>query len=156
MSGSRIPGSSLRLVHPDDRDRVRRAAAATWANADRSVELPARLPRRPHRLGAGRGRRGARRSGRPLCVQGYLLDVSERKTAERQQGELRAAEAAAAEAHDRQRKIDFVAEAAARAGVVAGLPLDLGEVAALAVRELADWCVVDVLEEDGSADASRR
>jgi PAS domain S-box-containing protein len=90
-------------------------------------------------------------SGRPLSIQGYLLDVGERKAAEDQAKELRTAEAVTAEeARDRQRKIEFVAEAASVLASSLDVSSTVGEVAKLATRALAEWCVVDVVADDGS------
>ena len=88
------------------------------------------------------------RAGR--FIQGYLLDVGERKAAEDQAKELRTAEAVTAEeARDRQRKIEFVAEAASVLASSLDVSSTVGEAAVLATRALAEWCVVDVLAEDG-------
>src|SRR5262249_27770765 len=89
--------------------------------------------------------------GRPVCLQGYLLDVSARRAADEERKQLRVAEAVArADAIERQREADFLAQAAA----LLSSSLDFGgtvtQVARLAVRELADWCVVDRLEENGA------
>jgi PAS domain S-box-containing protein len=145
------PGLFARLVHPEDRDDV----LAKRDTVD--VAEPLRLS---YRLVARDGRAVWVReeavtvldeSGRPLCIQGYLLDVSERKSAEAQQKELRTAEAVTAEeARDRQRKIEFVAEAASVLASSLDVSSTVGEVAALATRDLAEWCVVDVLADDGS------
>jgi two-component system, OmpR family, phosphate regulon sensor histidine kinase PhoR len=145
------PGLFLRLVHPDDRDRV----AAALDNVD-----PAKGLRSSYRMTSRDGRVVSVRdeavvvldeSGRPLCIQGYLLDVSERKAAEDERNELRSAETAtAAEARDRQRKIDFVAEAASVLASSLDVRSTVGQVAALTVRDLAEWCAVDVLKQDGS------
>jgi hypothetical protein len=84
-------------------------------------------------------------------VQGYLLDVTERHYADEDRKQLRAAEATAnADALDRQRKVDVVAQAAALLAASLDYRSTIREVAALCARELADWCVVDLLEEDGS------
>ncbi len=145
------PGLFLRLVHADDRDRV----AETRAAVDSAKGL-----RSSYRMLARDGRTVSVRdeavvvldeSGRPLCIQGYLLDVSERKAAEDERNELRSAETAtAADARDRQRKLDFVAEAAEVLASSLDVRSTVGQVAALAVGDLAEWCVVDVLKEDGS------
>ena len=145
------PGLFLRLVHAEDRDRV----AAERAAVDSAKGL-----RSSYRMISRDGRTVSVREeavvvldehGRPLCVQGYMLDVSERKAAEAERNELRAAEAAtAAEARDRQRKIDFVADAASVLGSSLDVTSTIGRVASLAARDLADWCVVDILNEDGS------
>jgi PAS domain S-box-containing protein len=147
----RDSGLFLRLVHPEDRDRVVERLSA--------VPSPARPGGFEYRLVSRDGRTVWVRDeaavvldshGRPLCVQGYLLDVSERKTADEDRKQLRAAEATAtAEAHDRQRKVDFVATAASLLASSLEYRKTLKEVAGLAVRDLATWCVVDLLEEDG-------
>ena len=91
-------------------------------------------------------------SGEPLYVQGYLLDVSERRRSEGQKEQLRAAERAAlAESRTKQRKLDFLAQACS---VIASSPdydVTLRRVAELAVQDLADWCFVDVVDDDGNA-----
>jgi PAS domain S-box-containing protein len=145
------PGLLLQLVHPEDRDRV----AAERAAVDKAKGL-----RLSYRMSARDGRIVWVREeavvvlderGRPLCIQGYLLDVSERKAAEDERNELREAEtAAAAEARDRQGKIDFVAEAASVLASSLDLRSTVGKVAELAARDLAEWCIVDVLEENGT------
>jgi two-component system, OmpR family, phosphate regulon sensor histidine kinase PhoR len=90
-------------------------------------------------------------SGRPLCLQGYLLDVSERKAAEQERSALRSATAETADrARDRQRKIDFVAEAATILASSGDLRSTVRQVAALATRDLAEWCIVDELHEEGT------
>jgi PAS domain-containing protein len=71
--------------------------------------------------------------------------------AEDERRRLRGAEEAArADAIDRQRKSDFLGQAAAVLASSLDYAGRLTEVARLAVRELADWCIVDRLEESGS------
>jgi two-component system phosphate regulon sensor histidine kinase PhoR len=89
-------------------------------------------------------------TARPLCLQGFIADVTAERAATEERERLRSSrEAAAGEAHDRQRKLDAAAQAAAVVAASLDHRLASEEVAALLVRELADWCVVDVLEEDG-------
>ena len=82
---------------------------------------------------------------------GFVRDVTSRKDLERERASLlvrerdsrRAAEAA-------QQQTEFIAEV----GTVLDTALDyeraLEELARIAVPRLGDWCVIDVLEEDGS------
>jgi PAS domain S-box-containing protein len=145
------PGLFLRLVHPDDRDRV--AAAHEAVDAAKGLRMDYRMVARDGRTVWVEEKAVAvlDESGRPLCIQGYLRDVGERKAAEEARKELRAAEAVtAAEIRDRRRKIDFVAEAAAVLGSSLDVKSTVRQVAALAARELADWCIIDVLKENGS------
>jgi two-component system phosphate regulon sensor histidine kinase PhoR len=148
----RDPGLFLRLVHPDDRERM--------AEERTSPPDATRRSRAEYRMVSRDGRTvwvheeaavvlGS--DGQPLCVQGFLLDMTEAKTADRERARLRAArEGAQSDARDRQRRIDFVAEAADVLAASLDHSTTIGKVAALAVRELADWCVVDILEDDGS------
>jgi PAS domain S-box-containing protein len=145
------PGLFLRLVHPDDRDRV--AAERAAVDAANGLRSSYRLISRDGRTVSVREEAVVvlDEQGRPLCIQGYMLDVSERKAAETERNKLRAAEAAtAAEARDRQRKIDFVGDAASVLASSLDIRSTIGRVASLAARDLADWCVVDILNEDGS------
>ncbi len=144
-------GLHLELVHPEDRDRV--AAERAALDAARGFRSSYRMISRDGRVVSVLEEAVVVLDdrGRPFCVQGYLLDVSERKAGEEERRELRAAEAAtAAEAQDRQRKLHFVAEAASVLASSLDFRMTVVEVAALTARELADWCVVDVLEEDGT------
>jgi PAS domain S-box-containing protein len=148
----RDPELFYRLVHPEDRDRVR-GELSRVAEQREPLRSEYRLLARDGRvvwvrdeavtvLDAG---------GRALCIQGYLLDVSERKTADEDRKQLRTAEAVAnAEALERQRKADFIAKAAALLASSLDYRATIREVAALSVRELADWCIVDRLGEDGT------
>jgi PAS domain S-box-containing protein len=148
----RDPELFFRLVHPDDRERVRGEIA-------RAVEEREPLDTE-YRLLARDGRvvwvqdeavTVLDPHGQPLCVQGYLMDVTERKTADDDRKELRAAEAVAnATALERQQTADFIAKAAALLSSSLEYRATIREVAALAVRRLADWCVVDRLSEDGT------
>jgi PAS domain S-box-containing protein len=145
------PGLFPRLVHPDDRDEL--AAARDSADTAKPVRLNYRMVSRDGRVIWVRDEAVAvlDESGRPLCIQGYLLDVSDRKSAEEERSELRAAEAeTAAEASERQRKVEFVAEAASVLASSLDARSTVGQVAALAARNLAEWCAVDVLADDGS------
>ena len=145
------PGLFARLVHPDDRDEV--LAERDAVDAAKPARLSYRMLARDGRVVWVREEAVAvlDESGRPLSIQGYLLDVGERKAAEDQAKELRTAEAVTAEeARDRQRKIEFVAEAASVLASSLDVSSTVGEVAKLATRALAEWCVVDVLADDGS------
>ena len=140
-----------RLVHPEDRGRVLTELAEPPDAAG-----PRRLE---YRVASRDGRTVWVRDeavtvlderGHPLCVQGFLLDVTADRVTREERARLRAAEeAATADAHDRQRKVDAVAKAAAL--VVASLDYrrPAEKVAGLLVRELADWCLVDVRDENG-------
>jgi PAS domain S-box-containing protein len=140
-----------KLLHPDDRDEVLAGAKQQSSGAaPRKAEY--RL------LARGGGVVWVREEvttirgpeGKPLYTQTLLIDVGERKRAEEERERLLAAEReATARTVDRQRRLDFVREA----GQVLSSSLDyrsaIQRVAELAVRDYADWCVVDIIE-DGS------
>jgi PAS domain S-box-containing protein len=148
----RDPALLPRLVHPED---ARRDGTAPVRDAG-----PGEPVRSEYRVRSRDGRTVwvqdeavpvLDADGRPLCLQGYLMDVSARKAAETERQELHAAEAATrADAFDRQRKADFLANAAARLSSSLDYGDTITQVARLAVRELADWCLIDRLEENGA------
>jgi PAS domain S-box-containing protein len=145
-------GLFARLIHAGDRERV----LAELAQARESGE-PFRAE---YRLLSRDGRvvwvhdvsttvRDAR--GNALYVQGYLRDITDRLRSEDEKQRIRAAEQAAlAGALEKQRKLDFLARAAGVTASSSDYETTLRRVAELAVRELADWCLVDVVDEDGS------
>jgi PAS domain S-box-containing protein len=140
-----------RLLHSDDRERVLGEIAAAAERAE-PLRTEYRLLARDGRVVWVRDESAIVRDsgGRALYVQGYLLDIGERRRAEDEKAALRAAERSAiAESRDRQRKLDFLAQACS---VIASSPeytVTLRRVAELAVRDLADWCFVDVVDDDG-------
>ena len=147
-----------RILHPDDRHRVDGAS---------KPPDPRRLHQIDYRLLARDGRVVWVRdeattvldgTGKPLCIQGYLQDVSERKLADEDRKQLRAAEATAtAGVIDRQRTVDFLGACRGRARLVARLPRhDQRGGQHGGPRVTADWCIVDRLEEDGNDRARRR
>ena len=89
-------------------------------------------------------------SGHAALFTGFVRDIASRKEIERERASLlvreresrRAAEAA-------QRQTEFIADV----GTVLDTALDyreaLGQLAQIAVPRLGDWCVIDILEEDG-------
>jgi PAS domain S-box-containing protein len=146
------PSLFLQLVHQEDRERVSAeiAAAATGA---RSLRCEYRMLSRDGRIVWVSDQAATVRDddGRPLYVQGFLLDVSERRRAGEERERLLAAErAATAEALDRQRKLDVLARAGEILGSSPNYQAGLRRVADLAVRELADWCVIDLLDDEGT------
>jgi PAS domain S-box-containing protein len=138
-----------KLLHPDDRDEVLAGAKQqSTGAAPRKAEY--RL------LARGGGVVWVREEvttirgpeGKPLYTQTLLIDIGERKRAEEARERLLAAERdATARTVERQRRLDFVREV----GQVLSSSLDyrsaIQRVAELAVRDYADWCVVDIIED---------
>ncbi|ABG05829.1 putative PAS/PAC sensor protein [Rubrobacter xylanophilus DSM 9941] len=89
--------------------------------------------------------------GRLVNFIGVQNDITERKRMEEERNLLLAREQLArAEAVKAQRRLSFLAGADALLLSTVDYPGRLRQTARIAVPELADWCVVDVLNEDGS------
>jgi PAS domain S-box-containing protein len=146
------PDLFSRLLHPDDRDRITREVAARSHGAPFCAEY--RMLSRGGGVVWVRDEASTVRDGRgePLFVQGSLADVGERRRAAAEHERIQTVErAATAESLSRQRKLDFLARAAAVLASSPEFETTIRRVAELAVRDIADWCIVDLIEEDGSA-----
>jgi PAS domain S-box-containing protein len=146
------PDLFFQLVHPEDRERVTDEIAKTSASTT-PLRSEYRMLSRDGRVVWVHDEAVTVRDddGGPLYVQGFLLDVGERKHAGEERERLLAAQrSAAAEASDRQRKLDVLARASEILGSSRHYEATLRRVAELAVRDLADWCLVDLLDEEGN------
>ena len=142
-----------RLLHPDDRDRVL-AELAEARERTEPFRSEYRLLARDGRVVWVRDEAATVRdeNGVALYVQGHFLDVGERRRAEAETARVRSAEeAAAADARSRQRKLDFLAAAGQLITSSSDDSITLRKVADLAVRDLADWCIIDLVDDDGAA-----
>ncbi len=141
-----------RLLHPDDRDRVLAELDAA-AEGVRPFRTEYRMLTRAGDLVWLRDEAAPVRDagGHASYVQGSLLDVSERKRArDEHERLLAAAKTARADSGVKQRNLDFLAEASDVLSSSLDYETTLRRMADLAVRDFADWCMVDVLEEDGT------
>ena len=145
--------SSLQMIHAEDRERVARVAeqALDPSNSDEfSTEYRTNGPDGTVRWVVARGR-AIFEGGRATRFIGTILDVTERKRDEEERERLLNREKAArGEAETARRRLALQA----RAGTVLSASLDfkatLASVARLTIPEFADFCLVDVLGEDGS------
>ncbi len=140
------PRSWLDAVHPEDRARV---AAAVPKQLEGTYDEEYRIVRPDGTIRWIRARAFPIRdeAGRVYRIAGISEDITDRKAAEaaaRRLSEERAARAAAEAAAKRSRLL-------AEAGTVLASTLDYGAtlrtVARLALPVLADWCLVDVVED---------
>jgi PAS domain S-box-containing protein len=124
-------GGWLEQVHPADRERLAAAATALHAPGDR-FELEYRLMRHDGTyrwvLDIGTTRFGP--EGEALGHVGSAVDIEERKRA----SDLARLMADAALRLDEVRSVDEMVDAAA----------------AVAIPAIADWCLIDIVEADGS------
>ncbi|HEV2713364.1 MAG TPA: PAS domain S-box protein [Gaiellaceae bacterium] len=140
------------VLHPDDRERVLERRKTAVANGGAPIHDEYRLISRAGVVVWVREHTTLLRDGRgePLYLQTFLLDVGERKRAEQERERLLAAErAAASRTVERQRRLDFLREAGQLLSSLLDHASAIQRVAELAVRDYADWCVVDIVEEGG-------
>jgi PAS domain S-box-containing protein len=148
-------GSGLfeKSLHPDDRERV-------------LAEVPNGEPRRlDYRLLARDGRAVWVReesmlvrdsAGEPVYVQSFLHDLGELRRAEDEREQISTAErAAATEVTARQARLDLLRRAGDELASILEQQRALTRVADLVVREFADWCVLDVVEDGNAHELTR-
>jgi PAS domain S-box-containing protein len=140
------------LIHPEDRDASAAVVEAALAG-DEPFEVEHRvvLADGSMRWVRGNGRVVRDDSGVPVSMIGVSADVTERIEAEARRAALLAAEQEArAEAEAARDRLAFLAEASEVLASSLDYKGTLSQVAHLAVPRLADWCTVDVVEDDGA------
>lgn len=124
------PNFWLSVVHPDDRDRAAQEAAAIFASRKGGTNRFRWVARDGRAIWVeAQSVVVCDESGSPVAMRGVTMDITERKRAE-----------------DAQR---FLAEASGLLSSSLDYETTLESVAKLAVPQLADWCTVDIVEEDG-------
>jgi PAS domain S-box-containing protein len=89
-------------------------------------------------------------SGRPLYVQGCLLDISEQKAFDAEREAVRSAERIAVRrANEKQKRIDLLAEVSQVLGSPSHYERGVHSVANMVTRHIADWCIVSILDTEG-------
>lgn len=130
-----VPSRALGIVRSEGRFeeegwRVRKDGARFWA----SVTITA------VRDGSGE-------------LVGYVKvtrDLTQRRRLEEQRAELLVEQAARQRAEDEQRRLSYLAQSSRLLSASLDYETTLNSVAGLAVPNMADWCTVHLLEEDGS------
>jgi len=138
----------LEFVHPDDREATGDQLASLRAGA------PITYFENRFASKAG-GYRWLGWTAAPFAAEGlvyiFARDLTERRKAEEERVKLIREQTARAAAEASERRAAFLAEA----GVALTSSLDFGETLSklvnLAVPVLADWCLIDVLDEHGRA-----
>jgi len=146
------PDLFARLLHPEDRERV-----LGEIESSRESETPLRseyrLLARGGRVVSVREETGTVRSssGEPLYTQTFIRDIEELKRAEEERERLLVAERSAASGTaERQARLDLIRAVGDLVASSVDYKMAIARAAELTVRDLADWCVVDVAEEGGA------
>ena len=145
----------LSRLHPEDRERVDRVvqrALDPESGGEYNVEYrTVGLGDGIERWVAARGQAFFDASGRAVRFIGTVLDITERKRAEEERDLLLAREQLArAEAVRARRRLALLASVGPALYSSFDYGTTLERIARLTVPDLADWCLVDILEEDGS------
>jgi PAS domain S-box-containing protein len=142
------PDLFAKLLHPEDRERV--LAELEGAANGVPVRIDYRLLARDGRAIWVRDETVTVRDseGEPLYTQTFLRDLAELRRSEEERERLEVAEhAAAEEVAERQSRLDLIRRAGQELTSTLDHQAALSRVADLVVRDLADWCVVDLIEE---------
>jgi len=146
------PDLFAKLLHPEDRERVL-AEIERARETETPLQAEYRLLARGGRVVWVREETSTVRSsnGEPLYTQTFVRDIEERKHAEEERERLLAAERSAASGTvERQARLDLIREVGDLVASSVDYKGAIARAAELAVRGLADWCVVDVAEESGA------
>jgi PAS domain S-box-containing protein len=142
------PGLFEKLLHPEDKARVLEELAGTAKGSP--VRTDYRLLARDGRAVWVRDETVTVRdpAGEPLYTQTFLRDLGELRRSEEQRERLEVAERAAAEeVAERQSRLDLIRRAGQELGSTLDHQAALSRVADLVVRDVADWCVIDLIDE---------
>jgi PAS domain S-box-containing protein len=145
----------LSRLHPEDRERVDRGvqrALDPESGGQYNVEYrTVGLEDGVERWVAARGQAFFDASGRAVRFIGTVLDITERKRAEEERDLLLAREQLVrAEAVRARRRLALLASVGPALYSSFDYETTLERIARLTIPDLADWCLVDILEEDGS------
>ncbi len=139
-------------LHPQDRPAVESALAQALEARDPvyTVEHRVVLPGGAVRWFASTAQLNLGADGEPVELIGVSVDVTDRRLAEAERAAARDGEDRALLVADAaQRRMQMLARASGLLDLPFDLEATLQQVAELAVAEIADWCVVDVI--DGSS-----
>jgi PAS domain S-box-containing protein len=142
------PDLFAKLLHPEDRERVF-AELEEVANGT-PVRMDYRLLARDGRAVWVRDDTITVRdpTGEPLYTQTFLRDLGELRRSENEREQLEVAQRTAAEdAAERQSRLDLVRRAGQELTSTLDHQAALSRVADLIVREVSDWCVIDLIDE---------
>lgn len=118
-------------IHPDDRESVMNAVSKSLKKGAHELEYRIVRPDGETRWLSARGQLAFAEDGQPERMTGICMDITERKRLEEEQQLL-------------------VEASTTLAAAELDLPMTMASLARLIVPRLADWCEIDLLEEDGA------
>jgi PAS domain S-box-containing protein len=140
----------LDRIHPDDRENTRtQVERALHSGESFAFEERILRPDGEVRLLRSRGEVIRDEEGRTVRLIGTCLDITEQKAAAERAIELAQEQAARAQAEAEERRSRFLASASSVLSASLDYKTTLDNLAHLVVPELADWCAIDVLGDDG-------
>jgi PAS domain S-box-containing protein len=143
--------SYLQSIHPDDLPGVMQFVNQLVLDTPTPYEYRIVRPDGAVRWISSRAFPVRDAKGAIYRVAGFSEDITARKEAEVEMARLLSLEQAArAEAEEGRRRLDFLAQASAALAESLDYETTLGRVAELAVPAFADWCIVDVVQDDNT------
>jgi PAS domain S-box-containing protein len=140
----------LELVHPEDRDLMR-GQVEDAVRSGGTFDFQHRIIRSDGEVRwlQARGRAVRGEDGRVARLTGTGQDITETRSAAARLRRLATEQAAREAAEAGERRMSFLARASAELASSLDYETTLVTVARLAVPEIADWCGVDLVGEDG-------
>ncbi len=146
------PEELIERVHPEDREPLQNAQRTAILGGDsHEVEYRVVLPDGGIRWVAERGRIYRDEEGEVERTVGIIQDITGRKRAEEERNSLLDRERQAREWAERATRRMFVLEEASSAlSTSLDYEATLARITEIFVPKLADWCLVNVVDEDGA------
>jgi PAS domain S-box-containing protein len=126
------PNFWLSIVHPDDKERAAEEARAIYLSSERGTSQFRWVTKDGRTIWVeAQSVIICDEAGNPIGMRGVTMDISERKRAEDAQ--------------------NFLAEASSVLASSLDYETTLASVTELTIPRLADWCAIDIVEEDGES-----
>lgn len=145
------PESYLQSIHPEDLPGVLQFVERLVSGTPTTREYRIIRPDGAVRWISSRGFPVQDAKGNVYRIAGLSEDITARQEAEGEMARLLTLEQAArAEAEEARRRLDFLARASAALAESLDYETTLCRMAELAVPAFADWCIVDMVQDDNS------
>ncbi|KYC43851.1 histidine kinase [Scytonema hofmannii PCC 7110] len=141
----------LDRLHPDDRQLLTQSLnQAIQEGVEHNLEYRIIRDDGTIRYAACRGKPFFKEAGEAICIKGVILDITERKQAEAERAQLIREQTARLEAEADRQGAAFLIEVSTVLTSSLDYERTLSSVANVVVPYFADWCCIDLLEENQS------